>query len=273
MDAHTPYRPEPAHREWSSSDERNLAAGLDDYVWAYLDRRRPLSELHSLVNIYDECIRQVDDEIGRVLTILKERNDLRDTLVVVTADHGECFGEEELGQLAIGHGATAGPVDPLLRVPLIVKLPGQEDSRTVTDPASLSQFPSAVRAVLADETTSDIFVPNGPVLASMLGLSPAEQQAKPSEFDALPDYDREARVTYDREDDGRVLKRVQYDDETFRVDVSNPQNSRRLDANDRTKNVIQKYFKGISLTGNVQYKQTREVSTKAEHRLEELGYR
>jgi arylsulfatase A-like enzyme/cytochrome c-type biogenesis protein CcmH/NrfG len=86
---------------------------------------------------YDSEVAEVDRQIGRLLEGLGDASS--STLVVVTADHGEAFGEH--GE--IGHSIFV--YDTTLRVPLIVAGPGVD--RTVVDaPVSLVDVaPTVVR--------------------------------------------------------------------------------------------------------------------------------
>jgi len=78
-------------------------------------RRRALRAL------YDAGIYYVDEQVGRLLDAL-ERLALRDdTVVIVTADHGEAFLEHRL----LMHKEV---YDPTLHVPLIVHVPGRKPS-------------------------------------------------------------------------------------------------------------------------------------------------
>src|SRR5205823_5134945 len=45
---------------------------------------------------YDDCIAYLDDQLGRLLDELDRRGLLRDTLVIITSDHGENLGEHQL---------------------------------------------------------------------------------------------------------------------------------------------------------------------------------
>ncbi len=66
---------------------------------------------------YDAEIAGVDRAVGRVLDRLREQGDLDDTLVVITADHGESLGE---------HGEKTHAIfvyDATVRVPLILRWP------------------------------------------------------------------------------------------------------------------------------------------------------
>src|SRR5262249_18544451 len=62
---------------------------------------------------------------------LERRNLLDDMLVVITSDHGEELGDHR----GFGHGGTL--YDELIRVPLIVRLPGQDAGRRGGEGGSL----------------------------------------------------------------------------------------------------------------------------------------
>lgn len=74
---------------------------------------------------YDGEIAGVDAQIGRVVAALQDLNHLSDTLIVLTADHGESLGE---------HGEATHSMliyDATLRVPLIVSHPALPQGRRV----------------------------------------------------------------------------------------------------------------------------------------------
>jgi arylsulfatase A-like enzyme len=70
------------------------------------------------VDLYDNELAYNDRELGRLVEALKREGLYDRTLVVVTADHGEEFGEHGFTR----HGHTL--FEALLHVPLVVKLPG-----------------------------------------------------------------------------------------------------------------------------------------------------
>ena len=84
---------------------------------------RPLNER------YDDEVAEADRQVGRLLEGLGPAR--TETLVVVTADHGEAFGEH--GE--IGHSIFI--YDTTLQVPLIVQGPGVPRGREVRAPVSL----------------------------------------------------------------------------------------------------------------------------------------
>lgn len=113
FDPHSPYRPPPDHERRFLEAARRGGGKL-----SAAERKRAL---------YDAEIGFADEQLGRVLQLLLELDVYDDTLIVVTGDHGELFGEHDIS----GHGRYL--YEPLLRVPLIVKLPRQRDAGQVVD--------------------------------------------------------------------------------------------------------------------------------------------
>jgi arylsulfatase A-like enzyme len=80
----------------------------------------------SVTNVYDAAIAYADEHIGRLLDRVRELALERDTLVVLTSDHGEALGEHA----RVGHGYLS---DDNLRVPLVLALPRRfRGGRTVS---------------------------------------------------------------------------------------------------------------------------------------------
>src|SRR5262249_33285930 len=82
-----------------------------------------------LSDLYDECLHGMDAALGRFLSGLREDGLLRDTWVVITADHGEHFGEHG----HFGHGSTL--YNAMTHVPLIL-IPPESSSGDGLDPAA-----------------------------------------------------------------------------------------------------------------------------------------
>ncbi|MDX1393238.1 MAG: sulfatase [Gemmatimonadota bacterium] len=70
------------------------------------------------VNKYDGAIAYIDDQLGRIRRALDSSGRLDGTLVIITSDHGEQFGEHGLMQ------HTGSLYIPTLHVPLVMSLPG-----------------------------------------------------------------------------------------------------------------------------------------------------
>jgi len=87
---------------------------------------------------YDRAIRFVDNEIGRIMSMLKKKGLAKDTVMIITADHGELLGEHGY---YFHHGWFL--YEPLLRVPLIFS-----GGRVISEPRALS-CPVSAHASLA----------------------------------------------------------------------------------------------------------------------------
>ena len=88
-----------------------------------------------VICLYDGGIAYVDHELGRLVEHLRRLDLWDDSLVVVTSDHGEAFREH-------GKGLHLTLHREVLRVPLLVKLPGGELGGTrVTPPFPLADLP------------------------------------------------------------------------------------------------------------------------------------
>jgi len=94
---------------WANARIRNGEARAEDF----LDHQ----EVETLEALYDGCIRYADDQVGQLFDRLRDLDLYDRSLIVVTSDHGEEFTE---------HGRflhDQGGYEPLVHVPLILKLP------------------------------------------------------------------------------------------------------------------------------------------------------
>jgi len=111
-----------------------------------------------LIRLYDAEIAVTDRAIGRVLDRLRSLGLYDSTIVVVTADHGEEFLEH--GQL--GHTKTL--YEELVRVPLIVRVPGIEPAVVDASVALVDVYPTLTKQ-LGIETPPGLVgrpLPSGP---------------------------------------------------------------------------------------------------------------
>lgn len=118
MDVHDPYRPPRRHVARFRSAKRPKLS--DRALWQKaLSQPGEISENERqyLIDLYDAEINFADEQIGRLLMRLQRMGSLDSTLIIVTADHGEAFGEH--GQFS--HRFEL--YDELLRVPLLMRLP------------------------------------------------------------------------------------------------------------------------------------------------------
>ncbi len=94
----------------------------------------------ALVNdAYDDCVASIDEQLGRLFDELDRRGVLSNTLVIVTADHGEHLGEHKI----YGHGQSL--YRPELHVPLLIAFPaGAPSGVSISAPVSLRDLAATV---------------------------------------------------------------------------------------------------------------------------------
>ena len=99
---------------------------------------------------YVRSIEEADGKVGRMVELLERAGERDRTLIIVTADHGQSFGES--GNVYHGCGAT----DSILRVPLVVGAPAaMELPKRVERWVSLCEFDSWLKAAAAGEVAYD----------------------------------------------------------------------------------------------------------------------
>jgi arylsulfatase len=95
---------------------------------------------------YDGEVSYVDEEIGRLLAVLRERGLDGKTLIVFSADHGEGLGE---GDYWFAHGAHL--TDPLVRVPLLLRAPSRPPQRRDDIVAAVDLYPTVLRLLVGEK--------------------------------------------------------------------------------------------------------------------------
>ncbi|MEW6268178.1 MAG: sulfatase-like hydrolase/transferase [Thermodesulfobacteriota bacterium] len=143
-EVHQPYHP---HRAYRGLFHDGAGAGMDD-------RQRA----------YEQEIRYLDDQLRRLLDGLYGIVPERDLLVVVTADHGEEFGE---------HGALAHVqlFDEVMRVPLVMVWAGViPPGLRIAAPVSLVDLPPTVLDLADVPLDNDV---DGTSLVPLLSEQPA----------------------------------------------------------------------------------------------------
>lgn len=128
-DAHAPYWPKPPYDRLFPAP-----SGDDAAVW---------------MSQYDGEIAYVDASLKTLFEGLRQQGRFDDMLIVVTADHGEFFGEHSI----FGHGDAL--YEPVLRVPLIVKLPRQDRGLRSAARVGQWQVRELVRRVVNGETDAE----------------------------------------------------------------------------------------------------------------------
>ena len=80
-------------------------------------------EVRQLIDLYDAALREADSHLGQLFETLDRLSLTDDTIVVITSDHGEDFGEHVIRNTPIvGHGH--GLWQNQLEIPLLIRAPG-----------------------------------------------------------------------------------------------------------------------------------------------------
>ena len=124
---HDPYlAPAPFRMRFLSS---NIFTRVYDYIGfrsTMLPRGASASDLRAR---YDEMILYADDSVGKFLDWLDGTGHLKNSIVIVTADHGESFEHDWF--MHTGPGLFNG----LVRIPLLIHVPGQEQGGSLSEAA------------------------------------------------------------------------------------------------------------------------------------------
>jgi arylsulfatase A-like enzyme len=133
---HLPYgSPEPyagmfADPDYAGPHRSKVAFDIDRFIggtdleskWKAL----PEQDIRRIRALYDGCTRQFDDCVARILASLAANGLENNTIVVITADHGDDLYEPGV---TLGHGLTLDGGMHSYQVPLVLHVPGVEPRR------------------------------------------------------------------------------------------------------------------------------------------------
>jgi arylsulfatase A-like enzyme len=139
FDVHAPYIPPQPFR--SQFSKINNPGGIINTDWDTDHIYVPMTseQLQGEIDAYDGGMVYIDFHIHNLLTRLKAQGKLENTLVIITSDHGELFGEHGL----LEHGNSL--YRPVIHVPLIMWWPGHIPQGTSIDlPVSNASLPATI---------------------------------------------------------------------------------------------------------------------------------
>jgi arylsulfatase A-like enzyme len=128
---HLPYRtPEPYNTMFSDPsyqgpNQHGVDFDIDSFIggtdleskWQAL----PPAEIEQIRALYDGATRQFDDAVARVLAAVKRHGLENNTILIITADHGDDLYEPGV---TLGHGLTFNGGLQANHVPLVIHVPG-----------------------------------------------------------------------------------------------------------------------------------------------------
>jgi arylsulfatase A-like enzyme len=143
LECHSPYLPPRPYGDVGTLGRLRASADARQFlnleaIWrACLGASHvPDGALERMRRLYAGAVRYMDDWLARVLEAMDAKGVLDDTLVIVTSDHGENFGEGGL----LCHAYSLD--DRLTRVPFVAAGPGAPEEL-----ASLAELPALISGV------------------------------------------------------------------------------------------------------------------------------
>ena len=136
MEAHIPRVPSMESRKALMNDEQIAlglvtdAAQINLLAHTFGKKHFTPAQVDAINGVYDAAILDMDMATGALLDDLERKGLLKNTIVVLTADHGENLGDHGM----FGHKFNV--YDTLLHVPLVVWWPGHLDPKRVAFPVS-----------------------------------------------------------------------------------------------------------------------------------------
>lgn len=119
FDAHSPYLPPPPYnRRFGLASDALLRKAQPVLGDGNPSHRLSQKDREAVIANYDNCLAYLDEQVGRLLDALSHQPEWSNTVVIITSDHGEAFGEHGF----YGHGNETH--QETIHVPLIMLGPG-----------------------------------------------------------------------------------------------------------------------------------------------------
>ena len=227
--------------------------------------KRPWWQWEAVESLYDGAIHQLDSSLNNLINELKDAGEFDNTLLIVTSDHGEGFGESDriIPGLRIANH-NYGIHEVLTHVPLVVKWPRQNEQCLVSKFAAIKDFPSAVKTALRGKREDSAFIPEGPVFSSTYRAKTIDTTPK---SDNRKDYLGPWRAAYTLDDD-RQIKFADRNEESATIAILDAQTSYQIKPTDngRTEDLYER-IEDKKMTEGLGH-----VDNSVEEKLSDLGY-
>lgn len=125
IDPHTPYIPPTEHIQPRppGRDIREVKPKLIAGMHREMNQKGRFNEGH-FTSLYDGSIHYVDSQIGRILDHIEKSGLHENSIIIISADHGEDLGEHNF---YFNHGPLT--FNAASRVPLMIRWPGKQPRR------------------------------------------------------------------------------------------------------------------------------------------------
>jgi arylsulfatase A-like enzyme len=268
MDTHSPYIPDGRYNKWGDKEILELQGNTSFTVGELLKQSSLWEILPRLESLYDGCILQADNIIQKVINKLKKENKADDTMIIITSDHGEGFGEKSRvdPQVRVG-GHSYGIHEVLTHVPLIVQYPGQTNQKSVDNLASLTNIPDAILSEVDYKNHTDKFT-DEVVYSSTERLFSDAAKRFPNIHD-IDNYIGPWQAVYEQ-DDGKIQKYIMNREKSVALEIRSIDDVSKI--SDRADIEVTDRYQKLSDKNNFSYSTRDRVSDELKSDLEDLGY-
>jgi arylsulfatase A-like enzyme len=172
MDVHDPYLPPHPYR--TSFSQLENPGGLLNWRVGRSNPVLTAEQIQNEIDAYDGAIRYVDEQINHLLSELQRRHLSDNTIVILTSDHGEMFGEQGLflhgNSLYLPSGVRIKrDVANTSLAPTVMDLLGERDRSGFVGPSLASFWQSPALEIPYPEPSS--FVAKQPWVEATLPVS------------------------------------------------------------------------------------------------------
>lgn len=132
-----------------------------------------------VIPAYMGLIKQCDDQLGHIIDYLEQTSQIKDTMIVLTSDHGDYLGDHWMGEKDLFH-------DPSVKIPMIIYDPRSacDSTRGTTCDALVESIDLAATFIeAAGGTVPDHIVEGRSLLPWLQGELPSWRTYAISEFD------------------------------------------------------------------------------------------
>jgi arylsulfatase A-like enzyme len=141
IEPHAPYMPPNQYVEERPKGriineiKQKVVVGIGEQL------RDDSSEGHFLA-LYDGAVKYIDDEFGKIINLIFQKGYEKNTIIIISSDHGEELGEYNL---FFDHGPLTS--NSSTRIPLIVYMPGQKNRRIMYPVSLMDIYPTILSQV------------------------------------------------------------------------------------------------------------------------------
>ncbi len=167
FDAHEPYVPPATHEGYFGI--RPHGRRDYEYLWNFVGEPKSEAHMRDILMArdgYDDCIAYLDEQLNQLLEKLAAQGLLDNTVVIITSDHGEGFGDHG----TVGH--SYGVFLEEIGVPLVILGPKAPVHQLVRTPVSLRDLPATVLDLIGQSSGSPF---PGRSLAGLWRVTPGQQ--------------------------------------------------------------------------------------------------